>query len=326
MGLLTASAREWKGASYDSKCSYCGKFIPKGTVHCDWGITGSDPHSSVYCSKQCCLAAHGQGGENTSGSSGGDSSGSTGGDALGAGIGLAAAGAGAAVAGVGAAVKGIGSLIGGIGKGAGAMGDLMKDGVNQSKMNTKIAQEMMDYKFSDNPETYKKEISDLYELVMEKGSIVPNPQEWSKKTYAKKRLCREFASMARTNPALYTEYEQMHQVLKKKISPWAKYIGGFAAVFVIFMIWAFGTLAADSAKRNKDVAAETTRLEAIVKEIDDAITAKDYDTALYKVTKLQWIVEPSSNWREREQWDKRREELTATIEKLSGKSSENPAE
>ncbi len=71
MGLLTASAREWKGASYDSKCSYCGKFIPKGTVHWDWGTTGSDPHSSLYCSKQCCLAAHGQGGNSSGGSSGG---------------------------------------------------------------------------------------------------------------------------------------------------------------------------------------------------------------------------------------------------------------
>lgn len=286
-----------------------------------------------FCSESCLnkfLAKQNGSGSssvtNSEGSAGGNSSGGISGMTASEGIKMAAVGAGAALAGVGAVAKGVGDLIGGIGKGAGAIGNLMKDGVNQSKMNTKIAQDMIDYKFSDNPETYKKEIADLYELVMEKGSIVPNPQEWSKKTYAKKRLCTEFASMARTNPALYAEYEQMHQVLKKKISPWAKYIGVFAAVFVIFMIWAFGSLAADSAKRNKDVAAETTRLEAIVKEIDDAITAKDYDTALYKATKLQWIVEPGVNWREKETWDKHREELTATIEKLSGKSAEKPTE
>ena len=81
-------------------------------------------------------------------------------------------------------------------------------------------------------------------------------------------------------------------------------------------------VSASSGKSKK----ETARLEAIVKEIDDAIAAKDYDTALYKATKLQWIVEPGSYWREREQWDKRREEITATIEKVSGKSAENPAE
>lgn len=283
-----------------------------------------------FCSKSCLdkfLAKQNSGG-NGSGSSdgassGGDSSGSTGGDALGAGIGLAAAGAGAAVAGVGAAVKGIGSLIGGIGKGAGAMGDLMKDGVNQSKMNTKIAQEMMDYKFSDNPETYKKEISDMYATAIMKASFPPNPLELTKQSYAKKRLCQEFESMARTNPAMYAEYAQQHEILKKKRSALTNYIIGFGVFLIVFCILLpMIAVSASSGKSKK----ETARLEAIVKEIDDAIAAKDYDTALYKATKLQWIVEPGSYWREREQWDKRREELTATIEKLSGKSSENPAE
>ncbi|WP_287045957.1 hypothetical protein [Treponema sp.] len=283
-----------------------------------------------FCSKSCLekFLAKQNGGGNGSGSSdgassGGDSSGSTGGDALGAGIGLAAAGAGAAVAGVGAAVKGIGSLIGGIGKGAGAMGDLMKDGVNQSKMNTKIAQEMMDYKFSDNPETYKKEISDMYATAMMKASFPPNPLEWSKQTYAKKRLCQEFESMARTNPSMYADYAQQHEILKKKKSAWTNFIIGAGIFLIVFcVLLPMIAVSASSGKSKK----ETARLEAIVKEIDDAIAAKDYDTALYKATKLQWIVEPGSYWREREQWDKRREELTATIEKLSGKSSENPAE
>ena len=324
MGLLTARAREWKGSNVDLKCSYCGKFIPKGTVHWDWGIAGSDPHSSVYCSKQCCLAAHGQGGENTSGSSGGDSSGSTGGDALGAGIGLAAAGAGAAVAGVGAAVKGVGSLIGGIGKGAGAMGDLMKDGVNQSKMNTKIAQEMMDYKFSDNPETYKKEISDMYSTAMMKASFPPNPLELTKQSYAKKRLCQEFESMARTNPAMYAEYAQQHEILKKKRSALTNYIIGFGVFLIVFCILL--PMIAVSASSGKDKK-ETARLEAIVKEIDDAIANKDYDAALYKATKLQWSIEDNSYENENtNKWDTRRAETIATIEKISGKSSENPAE
>lgn len=273
-----------------------------------------------FCNKDCQQKFYDK---NGTGSSDGDSSGSTGGDALGAGIGLAATGAGAAVAGVGAAVKGIGSLIGGIGKGAGAMGDLMKDGVNQSKMNTKIAQEMMDYKFSDNPETYKKEISDMYATAMMKASFPPNPLEWSKQTYAKKRLCQEFESMARTNPSMYADYAQQHEILKKKKSAWTNFIIGAGIFLIVFcVLLPMIAVSASSGKSKK----ETARLEAIVKEIDDAIAAKDYDTALYKATKLQWIVEPGSYWREREQWDKRREELTATIEKLSGKSSENPAE
>ena len=274
-----------------------------------------------FCNKDCQQKFYDK---NGTGSSGGDSSGSTGGDALGAGIGLAAAGAGAAVAGVGAAVKGIGSLIGGIGKGAGAMGDLMKDGVNQSKMNTKIAQEMMDYKFSDNPETYKKEISDMYATAMMKASFPPNPLEWSKQTYAKKRLCQEFESMARTNPSMYADYAQQHEILKKKKSAWTNFIIGAGIFLIVFCILLpMIAISADSGEDKK----ETARLEAIVREIDDAIAAKDYDAALYKATKLQWSYTGSS-FRDANtnKWDTRREELTATIEKLSGKSSENPAE
>ena len=288
-------------------------------------------YNGAWFDCQSCLdkfLAKQNGGENGSGSSDGvssdgDSSGSTGGDALGAGIGLAAAGAGAAVAGVGAAVKGVGSLIGGIGKGAGAMGDLMKDGVNQSKMNTKIAQEMMDYKFSDNPETYKKEISDMYSTAMMKASFPPNPLELTKQSYAKKRLCQEFESMARTNPAMYADYAQQHEILKKKRSALTNYIIGFGVFLIVFCI--ILPMIAVSASSGKDKK-ETARLEAIVREIDDAIAAKDYDAALYKATKLQWTQSPGEhnpNWKN---WESRREELTATIEKLSGKSSENPAE
>lgn len=283
-----------------------------------------------FCSQSCLdkfLAKHNGSGNGSGSSDGassdGDSSGSTGGDALGAGIGLAAAGAGAALAGVGAAAKGIGSLIGGIGKGAGAMGDLMKDGVNQSKMNTKIAQEMMDYKFSDNPETYKKEIADMYATAMMKASFPPNPLEWSKQTYAKKRLCKEFESMARTNPAMYADYAQQYEILKKKRSAWTNFIIGAGVFLIVFcVLLPMITVSASSGKSKK----ETARLEAIVKEIDDAIAAKDYDTALYKATKLQWTQSPGAhnpNWNN---WESRREELTATIEKLSGKSAEKPTE
>lgn len=221
MGLLTASAREWKGASYDSKCSYCGKFIPKGTVHWDWGITGSDPHSSVYCSKQCCLAAHGQGGENTSDSSGGDSSGSTGGDALGAGIGLAAAGAGAAVAGVGAAIKGVGSLIGGIGKGAGVMADAMKSGLDGTKAEfgkTHSAEEEIiainKMTFSSDPEEYKKEIWALFDKATSK------PADLLRDTFvikaAKKKLIHELDICKLKNPEMFSQFTQLYEELNKK--------------------------------------------------------------------------------------------------------------
>lgn len=275
-----------------------------------------------FCSDRCRKEFRSK---SSGGTAAGGSSASAGeGLGIGAGVAMAGAGIGAAAAGAGAALKGAGALLGGLGKGFGAMGDLMKDGLNQSKSNTKLAQDMLDKKFSDDPETYKKEISDLYELVMEKGLSAPNPQEWTKKTYAKKRLLTEFASMARTNPALYANYAHMHEALKKKKSPWAKYLIGFAIIFGAFMIWAFTTVAKMSADSNKLEASEAVRLEAIVKEIDDAIAIKDYDTALYKATKLQ--ADSKLHWSVRESWDKRREETIATIEKLSGKTAEKSSE
>ena len=71
MGLLNAEPRRFAGVSYDTNCANCGAFIPKSTPIWDWGAVWSDGSSDHYCSKQCALAAHGQGGGSSSGSSGG---------------------------------------------------------------------------------------------------------------------------------------------------------------------------------------------------------------------------------------------------------------
>ena len=277
--------------------------------------------------------------EQTSSQTAGSNSGSNG---VNSAAGAAITGAGMAAAGVGVAVKGIGSLVSGIGKGGaaifsgagkgvgsalagagkgvGVMGELMKEGVNQSKMNTQIAKDLLNYKFSNDPENYKKEISEMYATAMMKASFPPNTQEWSKQTYAKKRLCQEFESMARINPVMYANYVQQHEILKKKKSAWTKFLIGFGVFFIgFFVLFPMIALSASDGKYKK----ENLRLESIVKEIDDAIANKDYDAALYKATKLQWSIEDGSYGKEHiKKWDARREEITATIEKLSGRTTE----
>ncbi|WP_156011618.1 hypothetical protein [Treponema sp. C6A8] len=216
MGLLTASAREWKGVSYDSKCSYCGKFIPKGTVLWDWGTTGSDPHSSLYCSKQCCLAAHGQGSGSSDTSSGGSS-----GMTASAGIGMAAAGLGAAAKGFGALTKGAGSLLGGLGKGAGVMADAMKSGLDGTKAEfgkTHSAEEEIiainKMTFSSDPEEYKKEIWALFDKATSK------PADLLRDTFvikaAKKKLIHELDICKLKNPEMFSQFAQLYEELNKK--------------------------------------------------------------------------------------------------------------
>ena len=132
---------------------------------------------------------------------------------------------------------------------------------------------------------------------------------------AKARLCTEFDRIMVAEPALYAQYAAIHASLKKKKSFGMK-IGIFMGAMVLIVL--VTTIPALVISGNK-TKTETMRLEAIVKEIDDAIAQKDYDAALYKATKLQWTLEASQHSSEVEAWNEQREKITETIKELSGK-------
>lgn len=319
-----------------AKCSVCGRkyYYEAGatrdlaeSVGMDWVLSlgkaamgkkniCSDCRRAGYTDK-CSGSGSGGfgGGAFASGSSSGGSS-----VGSGAGAGLAGVGIGLAGAGAGAALKGIGSLFNGLGKGAGAMGgamgDLMKSGVKQSaeanadfRTKKKKVEELV---FSSNPEEYQSQLSWLMGFTQAKSIDMGDMMVADA---AKARLCTEFDRIMVADPALYAQYAAIHASLKKKKSFGMK-IGIFMGAMVLIVL--VTTIPALVISGNK-TKTETMRLEAIVKEIDDAIAQKDYDAALYKATKLQWTFEASQHSSEVEAWNEQREKITETIKELSGK-------
>jgi sugar (pentulose or hexulose) kinase len=61
---------------------------------------------------------------------------------------------------------------------------------------------------------------------------------------------------------------------------------------------------------------EKARLAQVEQQIEQAVASKEYDRALILVDKLTWEEDPQSEKAFVEQYDKKREQLRQTIEKL----------
>lgn len=292
-------------------CNWCGKHIPRGSTIYSGGLCSEKCEREKEASNKSAVING-----NSNPNSASDESSSVG---AGVGAGLAGAGLGAGVgmaaAGVGAAVKGVGSLLGGLGKGAGAMGSLMKDGVKaeaagnaEFRANKKKIQDLV---FSSNPKEYLSQMSWLLGFAQSKSF---NMADWIVADAAKARLCTEFERIKVAAPTLYAQYAGIHESLKKKKSAGMK-----MGILIGLLFVALVSLIPLSVISGKESKTETVRLEAIVKEIDDAIAQKDYDAALYKATKLQWTLDPAHHSNEVNTWNEQREKMTETIKELSGK-------
>ena len=295
------------------QCACCGRDIQassEGNLY--MGMKGGMFDGNHYfCSTACSKKFY----ANNPGGNATDNSGSSGVTSSGAGSELAGVGVGAAVAGAGMAVKGLGSLIGGLGKGVGAMGSLMKEGVkSEAKSKARYHSDknrIKDFVFSSDPDEHQKQVYELLPLAQSKSF---NLADWDVADAAKARLCAEFERLMVSNPALYAQYAGIHASLKKKLSAAVK----MGILFGVLVLLILVTLIPSSMSSDKKVKAENARLEAIVKEIDDAMAQKNYEAALYNATKLQWTLNPSQHSSEVRSWNEQREKITETIKDLSG--------
>lgn len=104
---------------------------------------------------------------------------------------------------------------------------------------------------------------------------------------------------------------EFRKAKKRAFIPIYCIIAFFVGVFVIFPLVLTFT---ESGKTGTEL--ETERLQAIVKEVETIIENKDYDSALLKLTNLNWTYNPEYHEKDIEQWDKQREDLKNTIENL----------